>query len=167
MNRKKRARAVIAAVGVTLWVVAVAESVTHDATGVQITATPSPSPGPSPKPGPSVTRSVPTSPRAGVTTDSGSEDARRAAGWGIIQPGTPAARYWERHGMGTADGSTSGLGACETALRVQFVRGYLGTTTDGKTALWQVECASVTGAERDSLLSAAIEWGSTHGEGDG
>lgn len=106
-------------------------------------------------------------PRASATYDDGSQDAARAAGWKIIQPGTPAARYWQRHGVGTADDDTSGLSACEAALRVQFVRGYLGTTTDGKTALWQAECGAVSDAERDSMLQAAIQWGSDHPEGDG
>lgn len=175
MNRKKWLQAaVVAAVGVTLGVAA-AKPATGDGTGVRdegkarVTqhATPSPTPGPTPKPSPSVTRSGSAKPKAGATTDDGSQDARQAAGWAIIQPGTPAARYWQRHGVGTADDDTSGLSACEAALRVQYVRGYVGTTTDGKTALWQVECQGVTDVERDSLASGAIEWGSTHGEGDG
>lgn len=117
---------------------------------------------------PSVSRSLPTrasvkpTPGQGVT---GAEDANQAVGWGIIQEGSPAAVYWAQHGVGTADDDTSGVSACEAALRVQFVRGYLGTTTDGKKALWQVECGGVPETERDSLLSGAVEWSATHGNG--
>lgn len=160
-TRKRWATAVlVVAVGVTLGVAA-AKPATGDGTGVRdegqarVTASPS------------VTRSGRETPKASATFDDGSRDANQAAGWKIIEPGTPAARYWQRHGVGTADDDTSGYSVCEAALRVQYVRGYLGTTTDGKTALWQVECGSVTEAQRDDAASAAIEWGSTHGEGDG
>lgn len=117
---------------------------------------------------PSVSRSlgsrasVKPTPGQGVT---GAEDANQAAGWAIIREGSPAAVYWAQHGVGTADDDTSGVSACEAALRVQFVRGYLGTTTDGRKALWQVECGGVPGDVRDDMLSAAVEWSATHGNG--
>lgn len=161
MTHKWVKAALVVAVGVTLGL-----SVAKPATGTneherggrkQVSASPS------------VSRSlgsrasVKPTPGQGVT---GAEDANQAAGWAIIREGSPAAVYWAQHGVGTADDDTSGVSACEAALRVQFVEGYLGTTTDGKKALWQVECGGVPDAERDSLLQGAIQWGSDHPRGD-
>jgi hypothetical protein len=91
-------------------------------------------------------------------------DANRAAGWAVISPGTPAARYWAQHGVGTEDPYR----LCEVALRVQFVRGYSDPgADDAHQPLWKFECSGVTDSERDSILEAAIQWGTTHEEGDG
>lgn len=103
-------------------------------------------------------------PTANATYDDGSRDAREAAGWAVINPGTPAARYWAQHGVGTEDSYR----LCEVALRVQYVRGYNDPgADDSHQPLWHFECGGVSDSDRDSITIAAVEWGATHAEGDG
>ena len=126
-------------------------------TPVSARVTPSPTAGtrPTPRPG---------TPSPNATFDDGSADANQLAGWTVIQPGTPAARYWARHGVGAEDPYSR----CEAALRVQYVRGYSDPgAAASRQPLWKFTCQGVTDSQRDSIASAAIEWGSTHEEGDG
>lgn len=168
MNVNMVGRAVaVAAVAIGLGI-----GVGHAALGDQggktprVTATPSPTPGPSPKP-PAKPATRPVKPSRSATAPTaadGAAAANRAAGWAVITPGTPAARYWGTHGVGVEDGYK----LCEAALRVQFVRGYADPgADDSRQPLWKFECGSVTDGERDSILQAAVEWGATHEEGDG
>lgn len=166
MHRMGRAVAV-AAVAIGLGI-----GVGHAALGDQggkaprVTATPSPTPGPSPKPPakPATRPAKPSRPATAPTAADGAAAANRVAGWTVISPGTPAARYWARHGVP----ATGPYARCEAALRVQFVRGYNDPGADAsRQPLWEFECQGVSDATRDSITEAAIEWGSTHEEGDG
>ena len=164
MHRMGRAVAV-AAVGVGLGIgvghAALADRASHAAASA--TATPNPTAGTKPVPR-ATTSTRPATPSPNATFDDGSADANRTANWTVIQAGTPAARYWARHGVP----ATSPYARCEAALRVQFVRGY---SDPGAAAshqpLWKFECQGVSDATRDSITEAAIEWGATHEEGDG
>lgn len=163
MNGKKWTRAVlVTAVGVTLGV-AVARPATGSGgneTGVRdegpawVTETGAPSP--------SVTRSGSATPGVGATFADGSQDAERTTGWAVIRPGTPAARYWARHGVSAEDP----YHRCEAAIRAQFIRGYV-EPAETQQPLWKFECGGVSDADRDSITLAAVQWGSDHPEGDG
>lgn len=107
---------------------------------------------------------VAPAPSPGLSSNGAAGDANRLVGWAVIAPGTPAAEYWSRHGVGVSDPHK----LCEAALRVQYVRGYarLGAD-DSRQPLWKPACAEVSDATRDSIVIAAVEWSATHEEGDG
>lgn len=75
-----------------------------------------------------------------------------ATGYTAIRQGSAADHYLTTHW------------GCEASLRVQFVDGY-NEVPENKQPLWKYLCKGVSDSERDSMVQAAVMWGSDHPNG--